>query len=908
MTNRNAVFTGSNGDAWPALDNGDTWSTSFWASPTIDPAQLQTAVSATVNGSNVGTISAAHNLQPRLIAATQALSTTAASTSFKYTGSCQPSTSGVSLIFVITSAAYSHQHVINGADCTGGFLNQTFAKVTETEFSVAGPVYWHLTIFRTVVPSADNGTVVVTVQTAAGGTPASQATGGTIYYACATSTDTSSNGANAIRANSVAASATTGQPAVTLPSNVLRYSSLPIALMVHNQANTTSDSANATTILTSSFATPNTGAALMTRTLPAVGSIKTTAATMTGAYASATSAWGALGIEVLDSSTSDTYTDRTRDYVYARITSNTANTSYEPAYVYAEHPTALGPYGPWESLIGRYVESGGTKYWLYSVLTLNDTKDYGQGYCGVAVDNGTTTTYSVISGSLTSTTAFDISGYTKHAMRVRVLSNGDLWVSAKWWDVSEPAWPTAASGASSASAGAIISNCTYTTNDALRNGSVFARTGLSYTFPATDLGDVFSSTLSGPTDGTNTASWSTWKTTQIIDGSATITGTSDGASAATALITSVATVTLTGSSDITAAGYGVSDATATLSGLSDGEDAATAVAVAHETVVLANTDSELSASASVTAHAEAVISASSDLAADGAAIASASSSLDGAGNATADGLAVSIATTTLAASGAIDAAGGLTALATATVAGTSTLSTSGIVLQEGTELLAGTSSLTASATIITIATATCTGSGTLSAEPSAEGTAALDGAGALVATGQRVLLATATLAGLSDGTGDATHLNVASAVLSGTAAISVDGQHVVAATSQLTAIGNVSTTTIHENNVAVVLAALGQLSSTTGVQIFATTQLAAVGSIVAAGGLQYSVTAALVGVGSLAGAGKWVHYITNVLRTTSTRKVGAGTHVSAGQYDGEGSYAARKVGSGIMTTVAREQT
>jgi hypothetical protein len=87
-----------------------------------------------------------------------------------------------------------------------------------------------------------------------------------------------------------------------------------------------------------------------------------------------------------------------------------------------------------------------------------------------------------------------------------------------------------------------------------------------------------------------------------------------------------------------------------------------------------------------------------------------------------------------------------------------------------------------------------------------------------------------------------------------------------------------------------------------------TAALGATGSMVLIAGIGYRVALQLTATSTLLAYGKWVHYITNVLRTTSTRKVSSGDHISVGQYEDEGTYATRKVGSGIMTTVAREQT
>lgn len=701
MTLRTAVWTGSSGASWPALSSGDTWATSFWVSPTVDAAQLQAGPTAAVDGAGKGYITATHNLSPLAFALGSGTYTTAASTASRYTftvGSAPFATGvgAVNLIFVSTTWTASHYHTINSAACTNGWSGLTYDKVTDYVYNI-GAVYYCLSVFRTTATSAGtDGNIAVDIySTSTSALIATQATGGTFNAVAINGVDTTSNGANAIRtANTTTATSTTGQPAVTLPNNLLRYSSLPIMFCSHGTSNTMgSNSSDAALIQSGSYATPSNGVALTSRLVPSTVATVKTQRTMTANFGTATTGWGAIGIEVLDSSTNDTYTDRTRDYSYVRIASNTSQPAYQTSEVRAVWSAGEGNYGPHHGMIGRYVTSGGTKYWIGASLRLDGIKGYGNAYIYSASDNGTTS--SVTQLAATSGPANPLSTVTASAMRVRVQSNGDLWISAKWWvnGASEPAWPTTTSPAEttiSASPVYAIVNTTYITSDALRNATS-GQTGLYYLYPAASSTTTLSGSFIGPTEGANTATWSSWSNDAWVEST---TGSASGAGAVSGAATRVvqATAAITGSGTTSGTATVVVPGTASVAGTET--TSATACVVVPATASVSATSSVASA-AVVVPQAAASIATNSTITSSANVVRVVTSSVTSTGSLTASAVAVA----TLAAS--ISAVGSLTAVASvevrATITGSGWLTATGTRVVATNAVVAASSALAATA-------------------------------------------------------------------------------------------------------------------------------------------------------------------------------------------------------------------
>ena len=657
MTSRSAVFTGTAGAAWPALSSGDTWSTSGWHSPTVDPAQIEAAMSATVSGTTTGLMRATHNRAPYMPISTAVLSTTAASSAGKYTasGATAHSTAGgyVNLLFVSTTAVYAHTHVITPATCTGSWATMTFDEVATFQyFASSTSSYNRMTVYRTTVASSSTGNLVLSIiDTATGLAPATQATGCVIYVNALYGSDTSSNGVNAIRATAgqiVTATSTTGQPAVTLGSNMLRYSSLPVLFCTHATNNAAANSGDSGVVNYSGYGTPANGTALYVRTLPATVATIKTQRTMTAAFAAAITPWGAIGFELLDADTSDSYTDYTRDYTFMRLASN----AVRPAYRTAEIRTSSNwqEFGPFPSVVGRYVESGGSKFTLYSSVTSAHLKGEGYGYIGVAIDDGTSTTYSSVAAAPLLANS-DIRLMKSSAFRIRVLASGDLWVSAKWWKITEPAWPALSTdGSSQVLNDNMVVNGIYSTNDALRNATTCS-TGLLYTYAASMAPGLVSNSVVGPRGGVNTVEWTTYTDDAwVVSGTAT--ASASGSLAADASTVRLATATATATSSLTASASTVRLATAT---------------------------------------------------------ATASGSL------TASATKISVATASLTSSASLAASATKINIATASASATSSLVASATAIKVATAAAVATSSLVAAASRIRLATATATASGSLTA-------------------------------------------------------------------------------------------------------------------------------------------------------------------------------------------------
>lgn len=612
MTTRNASFVGSNGAAWPNLDTGDAWGTGFWSSPSKTTAQYD-SITSTLNGSGSGGIS--FGINPEVAAASLgSFSTTNASSAGRYTiSSLQSSASNVNLLYVCTTWTAAHYHQIVSASCTGPWLNLTYDLVTSYDWSSSG-IFYRMSVFRTVPSAGSTGNVLIDVyDTATSSIVATQATGINFAAISTYGCDTSSNGANAVRAaNTTTNTGTTGQPNVTLPNSLSKYSSLPIAFFATN-ANTTmgSGSSDSAVMATGSYATPVHGMAIVRRTQPALASVKTQR-TMTANFGTSTVKWGAIGIELLRSTTQDTYVDMLADYTYARIAANTAQPQYQSAEVRASTDVA-DAWGPYTGLIGRYVVSGGTKYWIGTHVVTNKTKAEGNAYIFAVVDNGTTSSVTGFAFSTGAGNFYD--GYDRQALRIRVLANGDLWCSAKYWTNAsgEPAWPALSTDASTAQ----VVNGIYSTNDALRNATQ-GQVGLYFVYPSTSYPILVNGAWTGPSPGpTVSESWSAWSNSEFVVTGATSSvagggsvvasngqrialGSASVAGGGTLAATSGTRIALgsasfPGGGSLTAAGLHIDVAFA----LVDGGGALGAIGVSSQTAIAAPAEITLSSPASV---------------------------------------------------------------------------------------------------------------------------------------------------------------------------------------------------------------------------------------------------------------------------------------------------------------------
>lgn len=774
MTLRNAVFTGAAGAAWPALDNGDTWDAGFFASApsgssttpvTTGNANIQSNPAATVTGASVGQISAEHRLAPR-VSNLGAVYTTAASSSSRYvfSGLAQgPLLGNVTVVCVSTSWTAQHQHVVNPSFSTGSWASMTYNRLTYQNYSWGAGLWSCLSIFVCVnsTGGVTSGNLAVDIQDLAGVAISTQATGGTLQLLSVLGADTSGNGVNAINAaNTTTGFGSTGQPSLTWPNLPATYASQGILFCGHQTTNTSSgDSANARTVSSGSYSTPSIGVAVMKRLMPNVMSTSQDVyavlldRTMTANFATATSNWGAIAIEIKHSAnTAGSYTDRSRDYAYIRLAGNAVQPAYQTSEVRSSWSAPESATDPHHGLVGRYVVSGGTKYWLSTSLVLDNGKQTGIARIYATTDNGTTSSTVSVAATSGSTT---MSGVNRQAMRVRVLSSGDLWVSAKYWNSgsAEPAWPALSTDASTSSANSFVVNGVYSTSDPLRNATS-GQVGLLYLYPATatDIGPGpgtgFNSWFINVADGVNTTSWTAWSNDAwVISASATATGvgTMTASAVVPPIVTATAAMSGTGSMTGIATGSAVeANAALTGTGSLSATPAVTRVASAALTGVGA-----LTPVATRLTFADGTMSGAGALSPIATRLALTSATLAGSGAMIANGVGVTLGSASLSGSGATSASGVTVKLTQAALTGTGAVSAQALRFAIVAASLSGSGSASASAIATRMSAAALSGSGSLSANPVlvARAQSALSGSGSLSLSALLVMLVNGAMTG-----------------------------------------------------------------------------------------------------------------------------------------------------------------
>ena len=619
MTVRSASWAGSAGASWPALTNGDTWASLYTSSPTVDPATIVSGPTSFVDGSSNGYIEATHNLAVDA-ANGGGVYTTAASTAGRYTFSQYYPTAGtgtLNLVFVTTSWTAAHYHQIAASACTGGWLNQTYTLVTSTSYNV-GAVYYTLSVFRCVASSSTVGNIAVDIyDTSTSAIIATQATGGTSQVVWLRGVDQTSNGANAVRtANTTLASGASGQPTVTLTNNLQRYSSLPLMFCSHAQNFAmTANSSDSTFLSSGSYGTPGNGVAAIKRIPPATQATIKTQRTMTANFSTATAAWAAIGLEILDSSTSDTYT-AARDYIFLRIANSSIQPAYQSSEVRAVQSGSTSNYGPYHGLVARYVTSGSSKYWLATAVTVDQ---YGKGNAFVyaVTDDGSTTNATSVAFTTGATNA--ITTLNASAIRVRVLPSGDLWVTGKWWvnGQQEPAWPSNSGDASTfglvGGSNAAVANGVYSTNDPLRNATS-GLVGLYYDYAATSISVNGAWVATADATAVRTT-WSSFTNSEWIVTGATSSISGGGTVASTGIRIAQGSASCVGGGSLSASGQRVALGSASFPGggsltaaglhidvafaLVDGGGALGAIGVSSQTAIAAPAEITLSSPAPV---------------------------------------------------------------------------------------------------------------------------------------------------------------------------------------------------------------------------------------------------------------------------------------------------------------------
>ena len=166
--------------------------------------------------------------------------------------------------------------------------------------------------------------------------------------------------------------------------------------------------------------------------------------------------------------------------------------------------------------------------------------------------------------------------------------------------------------------------------------------------------------------------------------------------------------------------------------------------------------------------------------------------------------------------------------------------------------------------------------------------------GSLVATAERILVASATLAGSSaltadavlvlvdtveatgqsGGTGTGTAVLVDTVTVTGAGALVVTGTHYNVVAASATGLGSLSCEATHINVVTATCDGQGTLATTAALVTFASAVVAGSSTLDLEYGVILEDAATLTAIGSTVVAGRWVHYIPNTLRETSSLKIG----------------------------------
>lgn len=861
MTQRSAVFTGSANAAWPNLSNGDTWATGTWNVPTPETVQIQSGLTPTivVNGSGVGTVTNTWNISPA-VGERQATSTTAASTLLSGTqyysvaASLTPSDSTLghlNLIAVSTTSASAHFHRIYTT--TGGWAYATISEVTTQTYNVGG-VFYRQTVYAITSDAThfDAGAVTVGLWSAAVGGTAVTGTGMNSSTLVVTGVNTATPLSSITQVTT--ATSTTGQPAITLASNFTRYNSTMFGFISKAvNATTAATSTGTKTVVTSddslkasqSYGTPSNASGLFVATQGTTSATVKTSKTITAGWTNTTTYWGAIAFEILSSNTSDTYTVRSRDYVYTKL----ANTkTYKDVEVFGTVDngllTATG------SLIARYVSATYTS-WLSADAIVSGGLNYKSGGT-VYINEKGANEYNWTSLAV----GYGISMMNGRALRVRHIlgtggiydaTGGGLWVSAKFWNtslVAEPDWPATSATASSKSVNngtvspddpfqwAILNvfipyNSSTAVADSTLNGNTAGLCGLSYLYPASNAGYLSSGTLVQPASGAATLSWSSYSDrdpTSIISDLPALTGSSTFTSAATNIVIGDLANAFTGTGQSTGALSADSTiipcATATLENTSSVLTAA-AIIIDVESISLETGNGTLSADATNITVAQSTLSGNGSLTVDHLEVAFSSADLDVIdsdieatgiliflGEATLSGASTfeSVDSTVIrfaaadlsGVSGGEQTTGIIVSIGTATLSGVSDLTSSGF-LPYAQAVLTGTSDLSATHTAILFETVTLTASSSLSVSAETAFSVTMAAVGALSAVATRTLVASANLTGTSGGSSTVGAILVAASTLTGTSSGTGSATHVNVVTSTLTGTGALSCDGTHVN-------------------------------------------------------------------------------------------------------------
>lgn len=688
---RAASFSGSVGAAWPALSNSDTWDAAI-TSTNIDTT-MYASLNSAVDGASQGYIVYTPGVSPPVIAAlaTTGIDTTTGAVSYLCpSANVSPASSANSMVnlLVLTSThTVSHYHQIDAAGSTGSWTAMVYTKVGDYEYN-DGTTFTRVSAwtaygagatagrfrFRTrtggsnpAVPYVQSSTLVGTDTTSTGASYSPLTISGCVLTA---------SGADAIKsANNGTATGTSTSGTVSLPSALARYSNQMFVAFSYYSNNGTG-SGGGTTVTSGNYGTPSFGYNNSTITLgTTTATRKVSTATVAPGPIPSSVKWGALALEIQSSGATDTWPGA--GVAGTRLASTT---SYSSAEVRASNLSTANN-GSAMPVIRHCVVTG-TRWWIsYGQRTLVG-KGSNSYYNTLYLMKGDGTAVSLKDASWGTT---DNSTAVNHAVRVRNSSGSGLWISAKTWTTTEPAWPLSEGSADTSGADWRVVNVVDNANagSVAIAGSGTGRCGLT-----------------GAAEyGSSASTWISYSDLTWFDGDAALTGTGS-LSASASVIQIIATgAAVTGAGQVTAS--------------------ATVIATALADAALTGTGT-LAASASViqTLLGDASLSGAGALASTAQVAEVASASLTGTGSLTADATVITLVTAgaSLSGSGTLIASGNVLTLYTISAAltgqGGATGIASVVALVNFSVISQGL--LSASAAIVYDLSATITGTGTLS--------------------------------------------------------------------------------------------------------------------------------------------------------------------------------------------------
>jgi len=933
-------WSGSLGTAWPSLAISDG-GTAAWNADTYlpsPPASGNYETFATMlSGSTSGYVQGTFNTEPTVTALSQTDRSTDAS-SYAMPTSNLSGSGDFQLLMVTTCHTADHFHEIDINSSTNGWKNTgvVYSKVAETSW-INSTTYFRQTAWVVKGFSGIAGQVRIQTSTAQGQstyqwTGAAYTSVGTTlttqnchatFYGI-TGAASGSNYTAAIRtANTKYASGASGSgpSAVSLTSDLSYANNRIISYFAKgigsNPSSTSFGSAGSS--VTASQSTINTSP--NSNVVASVSGLITTSSATTrrtatnypysATWINTTAAWGGFLLELVDAQTAantDTFPgDNTSSYLVKTATTALADTEVRTVGQGSSTRTFIsggtttvnecGSPNP----LARYCTVSGTTYAvtldIYSTAKAGATS---HNVDAIMLRSTGIVTINTLTVSASSGVTNGLDTLTNRAIRVRNSAGGGLWITIKAWSgSSEPAWPLSEAAASTWAASSVVYNLVDNAT-----ASVLAVAGAG----TGTAGVVFP--LHNPSTRAATETYgsiTSYSDLTITSGTATASG-SGGISA---VFVGLGSASASGVGDLSGSAILVADSAPTLSGTSD--LSGSAIAVADSAPTLSGTGGITTTEEIIAPIVEgtATLDGTGTLSATGVIISVDTPSVSGQGNASSDGLLVAIITPTASGTGELAGTGISVVHVTATLSAAGDVVTAESLTLNASSTLTGTGDTAITDLVAAYVEGTLDGAGTLTpasiliavVEPELAGSGVMAGSGVGIAPGG------AALTGTSGGTGSASLTVVATGDATGAGNLAADGIRIVEGSATLAGSGALSVIGGIRVDATASCAGVSAGVVVPAITAFVTGTCAAVATLAATGVGVVLRTGACTGVGGMLVEGKWVHYISNALRETSTRKVAPSVFRSVsvtaeGTVIREGTVTTRKVVSGTFTTEA----